>query len=104
MVFVVSPLKLQRREDVLFFRRYRKLRIVFLLVVLRVTHTAHRAVGATAAAGGFPLFLVAEQTPKHQSENNGQYGTNNDGSNILTQPFKHGKVLLSVGVIFSCNG
>ena len=63
----------------------------------------HGTASAVTAAEGLSLLFVADQAPHKERTAGDDDGTDDDGSQILTQPFGHGKVLLSV-IVGSKNG
>ena len=59
-----------------------------------VTGGAHRAIRASAAAGGLSFFLPAHHADHDSSHHRSQYGANDDRSNIFANPSKHFAFLL----------
>ena len=54
-----------------------------------MTHTAHRAVGATAAAGGFPLFLVANYFSDDRETEEKYAERDENGGEVLSDPIEY---------------
>jgi hypothetical protein len=64
-----------------------------------VTLTRHGAPRASAAAGGFTLLFVADEGVQQPTEKEREGGDNEDGGKVLLKPRKHGKSLLSKGMM-----
>ena len=60
-----------------------------LLIVLGVTHAAHRAVGASATAGGFSLFLVADHFQDDRETEEKYAESDENGGEVLSDPIEY---------------
>ena len=56
---------------------------------LRMTHTIHRTSGATAAATGFALFLVADHFQDDRKTDEKYAECNENGGEILNNPIEN---------------
>ena len=54
------------------------------------------AMGTVAAAGGFPLPLLADQGKGNEGDNGDEYNRNQNRREVRANPAEHGKSLLCV--------
>ena len=65
-----------------------------------MAHTAHRAVGASASTGGFPLFLVTDHFQDDRETEEKYAERDKNGGEVLSDPIEYDHRVHSFLLIF----